>query len=160
MSRSPVLGDIIHFQLGKGKNGRTQAVNATIEGVAPINKQKKHQKTKKLQPTQKSQYQLIIVILLIVVGLGSLYLFTQPSQKTPTSDEPTPIITPDTQSDSSILQSAKQPSLLQNYTCEGKQHCSEIESCEEAKFYILNCPDTKMDSDNDGIPCESQWCDS
>jgi hypothetical protein len=31
-------------------------------------------------------------------------------------------------------------------------------SCEEAKFFLKNCPDTKMDGDGDGIPCESQWC--
>jgi len=153
MSRSPVLGDIIDFQLGRGKNGRTQAVNATIEGVAPISKQKKHQ-------SAKSQYWLIIIILLIIVGMGGFYLFTQPSQKTPVSDESTSITTPDTQSDLPMSQPAKQQNLLQNYTCEGKQHCSEMKSCEEAKFYILNCPDTKMDSDNDGIPCESQWCNS
>jgi hypothetical protein len=31
-------------------------------------------------------------------------------------------------------------------------------SCEEAKFYLKNCPDAKIDGDDDGIPCEEQWC--
>ncbi|WP_202967642.1 excalibur calcium-binding domain-containing protein [Comamonas thiooxydans] len=31
-------------------------------------------------------------------------------------------------------------------------------SCEEAIFFIRNCPGTKMDGDNDGIPCERQLC--
>ncbi|MEJ5029051.1 excalibur calcium-binding domain-containing protein [Comamonas sp. MYb69] len=31
-------------------------------------------------------------------------------------------------------------------------------SCKEAKFFLKNCPDTKMDGDNDGIPCERQLC--
>ncbi|MFN2513735.1 MAG: excalibur calcium-binding domain-containing protein, partial [Pyrinomonadaceae bacterium] len=31
-------------------------------------------------------------------------------------------------------------------------------SCEEATFYIQNCPGTEMDGDGDGVPCESQWC--
>lgn len=44
------------------------------------------------------------------------------------------------------------------YSCSGKQHCSQMSSCEEAKFYINNCPNTKMDGDNDGIPCERQLC--
>lgn len=45
-----------------------------------------------------------------------------------------------------------------NFRCEGKTHCSEMASCEEATFYLKNCPGTKMDGDNDGIPCESQYC--
>lgn len=44
------------------------------------------------------------------------------------------------------------------YRCAGKVYCSEMTSCDEAKFYQRNCPGTKMDGDGDGIPCESQWC--
>ena len=46
------------------------------------------------------------------------------------------------------------------YSCDGKVYCSEMNSCEEAKFYQDNCTGTKMDGDHDGIPCESQWCSS
>ncbi|MCB0198328.1 MAG: excalibur calcium-binding domain-containing protein, partial [Anaerolineae bacterium] len=45
-----------------------------------------------------------------------------------------------------------------NYSCQGKVYCSEMTSCDEAKFYLRNCPNTQMDGDGDGIPCESQWC--
>jgi hypothetical protein len=45
-----------------------------------------------------------------------------------------------------------------NFRCEGQTHCSEMVSCEEATFYLRNCPGTKMDGDEDGIPCESQHC--
>jgi hypothetical protein len=44
------------------------------------------------------------------------------------------------------------------FRCDGRTHCSQMSSCEEAKFFLKNCPDTKMDGDGDGIPCESQWC--
>ncbi len=49
---------------------------------------------------------------------------------------------------------------LPNYTfkCDGRTYCSQMTSCEEAKFFLENCPDPKMDGDDDGIPCESQWC--
>ncbi|MDO2950005.1 excalibur calcium-binding domain-containing protein [Aeromonas simiae] len=30
-------------------------------------------------------------------------------------------------------------------------------SYEEAKFYLDNCPGTKMDGDGDGVPCERQF---
>lgn len=46
------------------------------------------------------------------------------------------------------------------YKCEGKIYCSQMTSCEEAKFYLKNCPGVKIDGDGDGIPCESQWCHS
>lgn len=44
------------------------------------------------------------------------------------------------------------------FKCEGKQRCSQMSSCEEAMFYLRSCPNTKMDGDLDGIPCERQWC--
>ncbi len=43
----------------------------------------------------------------------------------------------------------------QNFSCDGRQHCSQMTSRAEAVFFIRNCPDTKMDGDNDGIPCEN-----
>ena len=45
-----------------------------------------------------------------------------------------------------------------SFQCTDKIYCSEMSSCAEAKFYLRNCPGTKMDGDNDGIPCERQWC--
>jgi hypothetical protein len=51
-------------------------------------------------------------------------------------------------------------SQQREYKCEGKIYCSEMTSCEEAKFYLKNCPGVKIDGDGDGIPCESQWCRS
>ena len=44
------------------------------------------------------------------------------------------------------------------FTCSGKVYCREMTSCAEAKFYLRNCPGTKMDGNNDGVPCEKQWC--
>jgi hypothetical protein len=45
-----------------------------------------------------------------------------------------------------------------NFSCDGRIYCSKMSSCEEATFYINNCPNTKMDGDGDGIPCRRQWC--
>ncbi len=44
------------------------------------------------------------------------------------------------------------------YTCKGKIRCSEMTSCDEAKFYLKNCPNVKIDGDKNGVPCEKQWC--
>jgi endonuclease YncB( thermonuclease family) len=44
------------------------------------------------------------------------------------------------------------------FRCDGRIYCSQMTSCEEATFFLKNCPGTKMDGNNDGVPCEKQWC--
>ncbi|MGV8960083.1 MAG: excalibur calcium-binding domain-containing protein [Stenotrophomonas sp.] len=44
------------------------------------------------------------------------------------------------------------------YQCDGRSHCSQMTSCAEATWFIRNCPNTQMDGNGDGIPCERQWC--
>jgi len=44
------------------------------------------------------------------------------------------------------------------FTCDGRTHCSQMTSCEEAEFFLRHCPGVKMDGNNDGEPCETQWC--
>ena len=44
----------------------------------------------------------------------------------------------------------------QNWSCSPRRTCSQIGSCDEARWYLQNCPwGGKLDRDNDGIPCES-----
>lgn len=44
------------------------------------------------------------------------------------------------------------------FRCDGRTHCSQMNSCEEAKFFLRNCPNVQMDGNGDGVPCEQQWC--
>ena len=44
------------------------------------------------------------------------------------------------------------------WRCDGRTRCSQMISCEQARFFLKNCPGVEMDGDGDGIPCESQWC--
>lgn len=48
---------------------------------------------------------------------------------------------------------------IENFSCDGRQYCSQMHSRAEAEYFLKNCPDTKMDGDHDGIPCEhdSRW---
>ena len=54
--------------------------------------------------------------------------------------------------------SSEQDSGASSFKCDGRTHCSQMKSCDEATFFLRNCPGVKMDGDNDGIPCENQWC--
>lgn len=46
----------------------------------------------------------------------------------------------------------------EQFRCDGRRRCSQMTSCAEATYFLRNCPNTKMDGNNDGIPCERQWC--
>jgi hypothetical protein len=44
------------------------------------------------------------------------------------------------------------------FACDGRVYCSQMKSCDEAKYFLEHCPNVKMDGNHDGIPCEKQWC--
>ena len=142
-SRKPVVGDIISFETEIANDGKARTVNATIEGVKTIkqnsrriiNKEKENGFFKKLV----SFSLLILVSVLIYVKVHDRGESLIPSDYL------------------SIFSKGNDESALK-YSCGGKIYCSEMTSCEEAKFYQRNCPGTKMDGDRDGIPCETQWC--
>jgi endonuclease YncB( thermonuclease family) len=41
-----------------------------------------------------------------------------------------------------------------NAACGDKHYCREMNSCEEAKFYLTQCGLIRIDGDGDGLPCE------
>jgi len=45
-----------------------------------------------------------------------------------------------------------------SFSCDGRKYCSQMTSCAEATYFLKNCPGVKMDGNNDGVPCEQQWC--
>ncbi len=84
----------------------------------------------------------------------------------PTYNESVPVITLNPTSSNIIDSEPMQQKVInleantQNsgFRCDGRQHCSQMTSCAEATYFSNNCPNTKMDGNNDGIPCEQQWC--
>lgn len=58
----------------------------------------------------------------------------------------------------SAAQRQAEPETAARFKCDGRTHCSEMRSCAEAAYFIQHCPNTKMDGDGDGVPCERQWC--
>lgn len=67
---------------------------------------------------------------------------------------------PDSSSFNNNVVPATRSSVAQvsaQFKCDGRQHCSQMGSYEEAVFFLRNCPNTKMDGNNDGQPCEKQF---
>jgi len=148
MDRRPVIGDNIEYQIHIGNDGKKRAVNAKIEGVAEVRTKLKRTNNKHYKKSSNSLYKLIPIVLIIFIGFISYTEFIKKNQLTNT------VITPISQDSGNHVNYSNQV----NFSCDGKQYCSEMTSCGEARFYQNNCPGTRMDGDGDGIPCESQWC--
>jgi hypothetical protein len=107
------------------------------------------------------------IILLILAGLAwhgyGKYQQSVAKQQAPqetvvplTSDRPS--VRPERPATPDISQNAVASVPAKAFQCDGRQHCSQMTSCEEANWFLRNCPGVKMDGDNDGLPCERGPC--
>ncbi|MCK4842933.1 MAG: excalibur calcium-binding domain-containing protein [Methylococcales bacterium] len=159
MSRKPIVGDVIFYQIHTDNTGKSRAVNARIEGVAAI-KAKERKNNRDAYKKDNWFVQIIFVIIIVIVGFEGYKKFK--SHQVISSPEIVPIsdiykeeiLPPEIESQIQDMSG----DYREKYECNGKTHCSQMTSCEEATFYQNNCPGTKMDGDGDGIPCENQWC--
>lgn len=143
MIRRPVVGDVINYQIHIDNDGKERAVNAKIAGVAEA-RPRMQRKNIKTHNSNNWLSKSFTVVLFVLLGFA---FYNKVIGKSPSSEN-------FVLSESVSL--GKENST--NFICTGKVYCSEMTSCEEAKFYQNHCPNTKMDGDGDGIPCESQWC--
>jgi cold shock CspA family protein len=144
MVRRPKVGDVITYQIHTDNDRKKRAVNARIEGVAEV-RQRPVRKNVKIQNNGGWFSSVITIVLLISLGSFAYNKFVASNKHHEGQ----------TTSKSSYAENEENRN---NYSCAGKVYCSEMTSCEEAEFYLHNCPGTRMDGDGDGIPCESQWC--
>ena len=128
MPRRPVVGDIIYFQEEQGEDGKRRAKSARIEGLAK-------NPGKIGTPKNDNGYAYLYIFAFVFVFLAIILVAILSYQKF----------------SSSIIEKED----FTGFRCEGKHYCSEM-TCEEARFYVKNCPDVKIDGDSDGIPCEQQ----
>ena len=163
MNRKPKVGDTIYFEVATDPNGKSKAINCRIEGVierkaesklektAAFNKPFKMSKAKKKSSTLANLVALVIILSIGFSAYNRYFANTHAGNK-----NNTPVITnADLTTFDEKDPKAVIPKNTQNFSCDGRQHCSQMTSRAEAVFFIKNCPNTKMDGDNDGIPCEN-----
>ncbi|KAF0812683.1 hypothetical protein IGB42_02975 [Andreprevotia sp. IGB-42] len=92
---------------------------------------------------------IIVLIILVVVGWQGYARYQQRTAFAAPAEE---TMAPAHTAGSDGLQQTG------NWRCDGRTHCSQMTSCAEARFFLAHCPDVKMDGNNDGEPCEQQWC--
>ncbi|MDN3473248.1 excalibur calcium-binding domain-containing protein [Pseudoalteromonas sp. APC 3355] len=159
MSRKPKVGDTIYFEVATQPDGKTKAVNCRIEGVAELKAPyQKHNN----QPHRiaKSNFASSFLGKVASIALIAALCFYAINKYNTHSSSQTPIITNDLATNDDLATFDETypkvviPKSTQNFTCDGRQYCTEMRSREEAVFFINNCPNTKMDGDGDGEPCE------
>ncbi|MBS7456015.1 excalibur calcium-binding domain-containing protein [Coralloluteibacterium stylophorae] len=94
------------------------------------------------------------LVVLLILGLAAWGAYRQFNPPAP------PAATPVVASGTAARQAPARalPAPAPAYTCDGRRHCSQMRSCAEATYFIQHCPNTEMDGDGDGVPCERQWC--
>ncbi|MCF6210059.1 MAG: cold shock domain-containing protein [Gammaproteobacteria bacterium] len=146
VSRRPVVGDVISFRVETDDKGKFRAANATIAGI-PIIKPRSAKIRGKRKKGRSSPFSGLV--LLVVIGVTGYAGFDSwKSRQAVAVSNAGAIVEP----------VPEKRDNAEGYQCDGRTHCSQMTSCEEAKFFIRNCPNTKMDGDGDRVPCEHQFC--
>jgi cold shock CspA family protein len=152
----PEVGETIYFQI-KEENGKTKAVHInridvkvererhTPQTRAALNKKTYVERGK--SSNGNSLFSMIGFGIICVLGYF-VYEKYQNYKLGQNSQEQVQTV---------IYQKAGAKNTSSQFSCDGRTHCSEMTSYEEAVYFLRNCPNVKMDGDGDGEPCESQF---
>jgi cold shock CspA family protein len=156
---APKVGEQLTFETQAGSDGRTKAVwvmrvgtlnsadaMAPAEprtGRAPVRRASAGSPKRDRQPRNASSRSgsfagFAAVVFAAVIGFA-VYQSLSPPQA------------PEAEAKLPPLELAKPA-----FKCDGRTRCSQMSSCEEAAFFVKHCPDTQMDGDGDGLPCEQE----
>ncbi|WP_448121795.1 cold shock domain-containing protein [Xanthomonas arboricola] len=173
---TPRIGEVISFEIEPGKDGRRQAVRVMRAGqhAAGPGARRQHAAARSPLPHRSLGLGKVMLLLLVAGAGGYAYLDRDallpapaPTETASAAPAPatrtlpdraalqsSPAITPAAAAGTTSATTAPTP----HYSCGGRKHCSQMTSCDDATWVLRNCPDTTMDGDHDGVPCEQQWC--
>lgn len=136
----PRIGETISFEVRTAPDGRKRAEDVSRPGTRAPRRKDRNVSTDYQRNPLRTALTIIVVLALGAFGY-SAYTSHQRTGNEATFAIPQSIQTPDRQ-----------------FECDRRTHCSQMTSCEEAMYFLAHCPNTQMDGDNDGDPCEQQWC--
>lgn len=144
----PLIGEALSFEIATESRDKKRAINV----YRPRRKNTiSSRKSNNVRSQKKNTFISPLVTLAILLALGG-YGYTRYSGRTDILS-PLKIYNPI----KNESQREDQNSIV-SFRCDGRTRCSQMTSCDEAKFFLRNCPSVQMDGANDGIPCEKQWC--
>lgn len=164
--RRPQLNERLSFEVAPGQNGKKQAVAVqrpeTAAGAPSCRSEHSERPARSQQRSNSSTggFGRLVALLLVCALLGAGYWKydqTRQQQARAAAAAAAMAQQPGIGAAPRSLSALAAP-VASAYRCDGRQHCSQMTSCAEAKFFLKNCPDPRMDGNNDGVPCEQQWC--
>ncbi|NIJ79991.1 excalibur calcium-binding domain-containing protein [Xanthomonas cannabis] len=149
----PRVGELISFETEPGPDGRRRAVRimrAAGHGAGPVRSAPRA--ASPANPAQGLSLGKVLLLMLLVGGGAVAY-----QQRDRLADLVAPTAVPD-QTPAPSRVPATAAAASPQFSCAGRTHCSQMTSCADARYVLQHCPDTRMDGDGDGVPCEDQWC--
>ena len=104
----------------------------------------------------KKVLMILTSIVIVLIISSRVYMNSNPIVPIPEYVEPKieeKVVTPPIPKQVKVVK----PKPKKVFKCDGREYCSQMRSYEEAKYFNDFCPNTKMDGDGDGIPCERQF---
>ncbi len=151
----PLVGAALLFEVEPGRDGKLRAIRVrrpgqTLRDGEPTAPRPARRPSRR--PPQQSPLKWLMT--LVLAGIVAVFGYTQYNawqrvQLVQTPELPSPTHAPGQQAPASVASP---------FNCDGRTHCSQMTSCQEAKYFLAHCPGVKMDGNNDGVPCEQQWC--
>ncbi len=168
----PRIGEKLSFSIKTDENGKTSAFNLIYQDRIPTQKPTKSglnpPKTLKQIPhnTSRGKFGLnkiasILLLVAIALGVYAYGKYADRSEENLVEISENVVLSVEPSLANSIEKPAPKTILTPSTTtfrCDGRMHCSQMTSCAEATYFLQNCPNTKMDGNQDGVPCEQQWC--
>lgn len=144
----PRLNEPISFEIEVNRDGKTRAIAVTRPTVGPrVDSRQVHFKASR--PSRSRLGVVLLAIVAIIVGVFGYGAFSHRAANAPSGSGSGEV--------STSVTGKEQPPLA-SFRCDGRSYCSQMKSCDEASFFLQNCPSVQMDGDGDGVPCEQQWC--
>lgn len=145
----PRIGETLGFEVETGPDGRKRAIALTRPQQAPRAQPGPRPPPRARDRSRRSPLGHVLPLVVIV---ALVFGYDRYSGQIADWVSPSPTNALTTRMPAAVSPPAR------TYRCDGRTHCSQMTSCEEATYFLRNCPGTKMDGNNDGVPCEMQWC--
>ncbi len=140
----PRIGELISFEIKITPDGKKSALDVSRPGGLNASGTKIRISVSRKIKLVSLIFTIIIIGTVIAYGVNSYN--SRHNHITDTSTSPP------------IIQNQPAAVVENKFKCDGRTHCSQMTSCEEAEYFLQHCTNTVMDGDHDGEPCEQQWC--
>lgn len=156
----PRVNELVSFEIRIKPDGKKEAINVMRAGEAsrPTRGRSTRDAAAPRSGLIGSALSLAAVAAIGLVGYNHYFgrrdamtaPMAEPADAAAVSDRHRAL--PKSSAESAAASSRTRPTFV----CDGRSRCLQMSSCEEARFFVQHCPNTEMDGDGDGEPCENQ----